>query len=365
MKSNLKQKFKLGTTLFSFTNEFWSHEFTFEQLVRKVGELGLGPGLEVIGFQSIRGFPNVSDEFAARFRDLVAMYKLEPTSLAINADVWARRGGAPLSVDETVAYLDPQIRAAKKLGFPVVRSQLAATPEVVERLLPLVEKLGVRMGPELHAPWTIDSPAVVAYRELYARLRSPLLGFIPDFGSCAKAWPAPYLRQLREAGIPPALLDLAMSVWNGEGDTQWKRDEFARRAAAEKFEPARDPRGRAPPASTTATVVGSGRESTRPVISQLHVEGNETTVPYDKLLPMFVEGGYEGYMSSEWGTCTPAAAALKLYRNTMRCQSAPRAVQLRRCARHDARAKPRCVYFARVIRDDTGTPNGVIARSSS
>ncbi len=190
MNTNLKQKFKLGTTLFSFTNEYWSREFTFEQLVRKVGELNLGPGLEVIGFQSIRGFPEVSDDFAARFRDLVAEYKLELSSLAVNVDVWARRGGAPLSVDETVAYLDPQIRAAKKLGFPVARSQLAATLEVVERLLPLVEKLGLSIGPELHAPWTIDSPAIVACRELYARLRSPLLGFIPDFGFCAKAWPA-------------------------------------------------------------------------------------------------------------------------------------------------------------------------------
>ena len=306
MSTPLKQKFKLGTTLFSFTNEFWSREFSFDQLVQKVGELGIGPGLEVIGFQSIRGFPNVSDDFAARFRDLVAQYKLEPTSLAINADVWARRGGAPLSTDETVAYLDPQIRAAAKLGFPVVRSQLAATPDVVERLLPLVEKLGVRMGPELHAPWTIDAPVITAYRELYARLRSPLLGFIPDFGSCAKAWPAPYLRQLREAGIPPALLDLALEVWNGEGDTQWKRDEFARRAAAAKYEPAFISRL----GVLFSMLIKQDPRVWMEIMPQIiHVhckfydfdaEGNETTVPYDKLLPMFVEGGYSGYMSSEW-----------------------------------------------------------------
>ena len=29
-------------------------------------------------------------------------------------------------------------------------------------------------------------------------------------------------------------------------------------------------------------------------------EGNETTVPYEELLPVFVEGGYSGFMSSEW-----------------------------------------------------------------
>lgn len=306
MSTTLKQKFKLGTTLFSFTNEFWERQFTFEQLIAKVGELNLGPGLEVIGFSSIRGFPTVTDDFAARFKDLVAKHNLELTSLAINADVWARRGGAPLSTDETVAYLDPQIRAAAKLGFPIVRSQLAATPAVVERLLPLIEKLGVKVGPELHAPWTIDSPAIVAYRELYERLKSPLLGFIPDFGSCAKAWPAPYLRQLREAGIPPALLDLAMEIWKGEGDTQWKRDEFARRAAAAKYEPASISRL----GVLFSMLIKQDPRVWLQIMPQIiHVhckfydfdaEGNETTVPYDKLFPIFVEGGYSGYMSSEW-----------------------------------------------------------------
>ena len=304
--TNKKQQFKLGTTLFSFTNEYWSREFSFEQLVAKVGELKLGPGLEVIGFQSIRGFPEVTDQFAGRFRDLVTEHGLEPTSLAINADVWMRRGGKPLSHEESTAYLEPQIRAAAKLGFPIVRSQLAASPEVMERLLPLVEKLGIRIGPELHAPWTLQAPVIEAYRELYAKLRSPLLGFIPDFGSCAKAWPAPYLRQLRDAGTPPALLDLAMSVWNGEGEPQWKRDEFARRAAAQKFE------------TTAVSRLGVlfsmlVKQDPRvwleimPQIIHVHCKfydfdaaGNETTVAYDELLPLFVEGGYAGYMSSEW-----------------------------------------------------------------
>ena len=304
--TQLKQKFKLGTTLFSFTNEYWSREYSFEQLVAKVGELKLGPGLEVIGFQSIRGFPEVSDQFAGRFRDLVAKHGLEPTSLAINADVWMRRGGKPLSREETMAYLEPQIRAAAKLGFPVVRSQLAASPEVIEGLLPLIEKLGIKVGPELHAPWTLKAPVIEAYRELYARLRSPLLGFIPDFGSCAKAWPAPYLRQLREAGTPPELLDLAMTVWNGEGEPHWKRDEFARRAAAQNFEA---------PAISRLGVLFSMlvKQDPRvwleimPQIIHVHCKfydfdaaGNETTVAYDELLPLFVQGGYTGYLSSEW-----------------------------------------------------------------
>ena len=80
----------LGSTTFSFTNPFHARRCTFEQIVRKIAELDIGPGLEVIGFQ-LRGFPHVSDDFAARFRDLVAELQLKPTSLAIaQADNYGR-----------------------------------------------------------------------------------------------------------------------------------------------------------------------------------------------------------------------------------------------------------------------------------
>ena len=49
--------FKLSTTLFALTNEWLSREYTFESLVDKTVELGLGPGLEIVGFQSVRGYP--------------------------------------------------------------------------------------------------------------------------------------------------------------------------------------------------------------------------------------------------------------------------------------------------------------------
>jgi sugar phosphate isomerase/epimerase len=171
------QGLNLGVTLYSFTNPFHARELSFEQLLARVAELKLGPGVEVIGFQSIRGFPEVSDAFAERFRELMAKYGLKPSALSVNADAAIRRG-TMMSVEETVAYLEPQLRAAAKLGFPVVRSQFAAPPEAIRRLLPLIEKLEIRVGPEVHAPLGVNSPPVLAYREMYAKVNSPFLGFV-------------------------------------------------------------------------------------------------------------------------------------------------------------------------------------------
>ena len=295
----------LGSTLFSFTNAFHSRRFSFEQLIAKVAEFGIGPGLEVIGFQSIRGFPAVSDEFAERFRMLVDKYKLTPTSLAINADTMIKRG-YKMNDEETANYLEPQIRAAAKLGFPVVRSQFAASPEAIRRLLPLIEKLEVKLGPEVHAPLGPQSPPVLAYREMYAKLNSPFLGFVPDFGSSARGIPAGYINILRQRGLDQATLDVALDIWRGPGDPWWKREEFNRRSTELKVDPSV-----ASQLSVMFSILSPNPPEAwleiMPQVIHIHgkfydfdADGNETSIPYDKLLPVFVRGGYKGSMSSEW-----------------------------------------------------------------
>jgi hypothetical protein len=295
---------KLGCTLFSFTNAFLRLDYSFEQLIAKVAELKLGPGIEVIGFQSIRGFPTVTDEFARRFRELIDRHHIVPSCLAINADVAMRRGTL-MSTDESVAYHEPQLRAAAKLGFPLVRYQFTASPEVIRQLVPLAEQLGVKMGLEIHAPHGPDSPEVVAYREMYARVNSPFLGFIPDFGSSAKTIPPAYVDILRAQGVPEEMLDAALDIWRTKDSANAKRARFTEFVA-----------GRLEPQKLGAIAVMFNMLSPRPAAAWrelmpqvIHIHGkfygfdpsgSESCIPYEDLLPVFVEGGYEGFMSSEW-----------------------------------------------------------------
>jgi hypothetical protein len=299
-----RPKLKLGSTLFSFTNAFLRLDYSFEQLVAKVAELNLGPGLEVIGFQSIKGFPTVTDDFAGRFRDLIARHQLVPSCLAINADIALRRGTL-MSTEESVAYHEPQLRAAAKLGFPLVRYQFTASPEVIRQLVPLAEQLGVKMGLEIHAPHGPDSPEVVAYREMYARVNSPLLGFIPDFGSSAKTIPPAYVDILRAQGISDEMLSAALDIWRTKDSANAKRERFTDLVA-----------GRLDPQKLGAVSVMFNMLSPRPPAAWrdlmpqvIHIHGkfygfdaagSESCIPYEDLLPVFVEGGFDGYMSSEW-----------------------------------------------------------------
>lgn len=300
---------RLGTTLYSFTNEFHDRKYTLEQLIEKVAELQLGPGLELVGFSHVRGFPKVQDEFAGKFRELLAKLKLEPSCLGLNVDAFIRRD-RPMTPDETLAYLDAQVEAAAKMGFPVARYQLLAGPGVVRRLLPKAERLNVKLGVEIHSPEKVDSPAVLKYREMYAKEQSPYLGFIPDFGSAAKRVPALFLKYIRDLGLPEALTAIALEVWQSPDDAV---DPRAQKVAA--FQ------AKAKAAGFTAKAMEEYfiifglfcRQEPRawleimPQVVHIHgkfydfdADGNESSIPYEEILPVFVEGGYNGFMSSEW-----------------------------------------------------------------
>ena len=104
-----------GVTLYSFTRAFHGREYDLEGLIRKTAAEGFGPGLEIIGFSSFRGFPEIDDHYAGWFRDLVDEVGLVTTSLAVNADIGIHRDRL-LNQDELVAYMTRQIKAAASAG---------------------------------------------------------------------------------------------------------------------------------------------------------------------------------------------------------------------------------------------------------
>jgi sugar phosphate isomerase/epimerase len=299
---------RLGVTLYSFTRDFHAGRYTFEDLVVRAAELGMGPGLEVIGFQSFRGFPHMTSELETRFLRLVDEHGWELSCLDGNVDV-AVRADRLLDEDELVAYLEAQVHAAGRLGFPVLRIQNAATPRVVERLLPLAERLDVRLGMEIHAPETVRSPWVLALRELYDRLESPYLGFIPDFGASTRGISPSVFETFRAQGVSPDLLDEIAARWDELGTREFEAHE-----EIGNFIALAHSQGAADHAVNLAVfAVGiHGHQEPRawaeilPHVVHVHGkffdirDGREPVVPIEELLEVLVEGGYTGYISSEY-----------------------------------------------------------------
>jgi sugar phosphate isomerase/epimerase len=296
---------KTGVTLYSFTSDFQAGKVTLEDLIAKVGRLQLGPGLEIVGYQMIRGYPHISVDFERRFKDLVDTYELHPT--ALDADVpLESRPGHRLSEDELVALLERQIEAARQLGFPVLKIQHQTPHAVIERVLAGAERADVRLAVEIHAPHSVDDPVISGLRELFDRLDSPFLGFLPDAGASARGVPSIVYEDFRRRGVSDSIIALIDRVWHAEGDPFEREARLAQEVpelggdevALAASMMAMDHFGRQDPKSWAEIM---------PRVLLVHgkffgidAAGEEPTIDYAALLSVLVEGGYSGYISSEY-----------------------------------------------------------------
>lgn len=203
---------QIGVTLYSFTRKFHSREYSFEALLREVAKRGLGPRVEIVGFQSIRNFPVVDADYVRWFRNLFDELGLEQSAIGGNADVGLRRDRF-MSPDEMVEYMAAQMRTAAKLGFHTMRVQYSLKPRDMERLLPLCEELDVRIGLEVHAHHTLHHPDIQAYLETFSRVGSPYLGFTPDWGAAMENIPETLLQRCRKDGVGEDAIAYVLEYW--------------------------------------------------------------------------------------------------------------------------------------------------------
>jgi sugar phosphate isomerase/epimerase len=296
---------QLGITLFSLTLEMRKPGYSLEEMIRKVAELDLGPGLELVGFQSIRDWPHVSDEFVREFRGLVEECGLTPTAMSMNLDL-ARRPDRWMSEEEGLAYLEAQMEAAKKLGFPIGKSAIMSTRGFVEGLARLTERLDMKFGVEVHSPESVDSPHVAELRELFDAVDSPHLGFVPDFSSSMHDVPPSLVRAHRESGMPQELIDLVTEVWHSDSSMPEKFGRFAREAEALGASPG--DRGKLNMVLTMHGSMDPRRwEELMPRVVHVHgkfygidEDGNEPSIDHETIMDVLVQAGYTGFISSEW-----------------------------------------------------------------
>lgn len=296
----------LGLTLYSLTNEWWSRAYDLESLVAEVTRREVGPGVEIVGFQSIRSFPDVDDEFVANWRRLVDTYGIVPTCLGSNIDV-ALRPDRTLTVDEMVDYLDRQLATAAKLGFRTVRIQIGASPDVLRRCLPTAERFGITMGMEIHAPESSLTPTILKVREFYDEVDSPLLGFIPDFSSTMRAVPAGELADLRRLGLSADQVDALVAAWrDGAGDPFERYGRWAEGARS----------AGAPEVALSAAMlvftmhgratVASWAELAGRIVHvhgkcyEFDADGDEPSIDYAGIGEVLVGAGFRGWVSTEW-----------------------------------------------------------------
>ena len=295
----------LGVTLFSFTNEWQQQLYTLDTMIAKVAELGLGPGIEVVGFQSFRSYPTVPDDEARHFRNLLDKYGLIPTCLGANIDIGRRRDRL-MNADEIYDTVRQQLISAKKLGFPLMRVPPSAGELTLENLLSLAEEYQIQLAVELHSPLSVDNPVVVKLRSMFERLNSPYLGFIPDFSTSMTSVPEGHWRNVRRAGASEDLIEAAKAIWLTDKSIPEKFGALSE--ACQQFGATPEVIGQI---NMTMTMFGHMPvERWREILPYVHhvhgkyyevnAEGVEPFIPYRDLLALLKREGYQGTISAEW-----------------------------------------------------------------
>lgn len=297
---------KLGTTLFSFTLEMRKPGYSLAAMIDRVAALGLGPGLEFVGFQSLRGYPHVPAEVVSAFRDQCERTGLEPSAMSMNLDLGIHRGRL-MDSGEALDYLEPQIALSHQMGFPVCKASVIPTRSFLEGLARILEKHGgLKFGFEVHSPMAVDSPEILRLRELYEAIDSPLLGFTPDFSASMHSVPPSLIAAHRESGMSPELTELAIEVWNSDTTMPQKFERFAADAPALGATPA-------DMGKLQMLLTMHGRQDPRrwseimDRVVHVHAKfygidaaGDEPSIDNAAILDVLIDAGYAGYLSSEW-----------------------------------------------------------------
>ena len=297
--------FSLGLTLYSASAEFRAGWYDFDGLLNRVAELGIGPGIEIVASQVLPSYPHVTDEFARSWQAAFDKHGFTASSFGANLDM-GRRRDRDMTPDEEYEFTETLFHGARKLGFPLVRIQ-SAKPDLLRRLLPLAEKLELKLAYEIHAPLGPNSPEIMKVRDVYAELDSPLLGFVADFSSTMRGMSPTLLRAVRRAGLDEEAVERLQAIWATDAPMRARQEEFIGYLKGRAFDPARLGSFAHLAFNMHGHVSPGEWADIMPQILHVHAkfydiddDGNEPAIDYPELVRVFVEGGYRGYWSSEW-----------------------------------------------------------------
>ncbi|WP_158866994.1 C-glycoside deglycosidase beta subunit domain-containing protein [Leifsonia sp. AG29] len=297
--------FQLGLTLYSASAEFRAGWFDFDGLLDRVAELGIGPGIEIVASQVLPTYPVVSDGFVRTWREAFDRHGFDASSFGANLDM-GRRRDRDMTPDEEFEFSEVLFEGAARLGFPLVRIQ-SAKPDLLRRLLPVAERLQLKLAYEIHAPMGPNSPEIMKVRDVYDELDSPLLGFVADFSSTMHSMSPTLLRAVRRAGLDDEAVTRLQEIWKTDAPMRERQEEFIGYLRGRDFDPGRlgsfahlafNMHGHVDPREWADIM---------PQILHVHAKfydidehGQEPAIDYPELVRVFVEGGYRGYWSSEW-----------------------------------------------------------------
>jgi len=336
-----KPKIKLGVCTYSYNGDLQQRRMTFEDCVADMADLG-AEGIEFLGEALLPAYPNPSDQWIESWFSLLDKYKIKPVAYTAFIDTRLYKNRA-LSAQEIAGRMEIDLKIMKKMGLKIYRGlgsswdhALELPPgsvwakagvkmeDVYDKVMPLLDKYDVTIAEEIHSPEQLSSDLMKRIMDYILKNKTKRIGFCPDMGIFQ-------FRMRRNA------MENSIAQGGRKNIIEFIYQSFEKNVPQEKILAEVEKMGGNPVelrlAGPSGIYHGNYNDANRNkpedylkyVPYTYHVHGKfwemteelkEYNISYDKVIPVLIKGGYDGFICSEYeGSRDVFQASIQLRRH--------------------------------------------------
>jgi sugar phosphate isomerase/epimerase len=298
----MKNNIEFAVSLYGFTQRLIEYPgYGIEDMCKELNSLGIKK-CEIIGTQVFSQYPTPPGGEIEEMKSLFKQYGIVPYSYGGYVDL-GKETGHEMTEEEMLQEILFDMAVARDLGCQCLRDTIP--PSLVKQVARAAEVSNIRVGIEVHAPSKPSDPDIQAYAKIFEELKSPWVGFVPDFGCFIERPNEIGIQKFIEKGAKRELLDFIIQNRHGVGytfESMWEKlqtmggGEAEHLAAADWFG-----------YMSFGPADLEGFKTILPYVIYFHgkfyhIGGDcvETTIPYEELLKAIVDSGFNGVLLSEY-----------------------------------------------------------------
>lgn len=291
---------KKGVSLYSFQEEMFLGRMNVEDCVRFAAAIG-ARGIEILPEQNMPSFPAVSDAEIGFWHEMLDRHGCHFTCYDMFLDT-KRRKDRLMTDEEQIESIRRDLLLCNRLGIRNMRILIFVRPDILERCVPLAEKLDVHMGVEVHAPWYLDHAWILRTIEVADRLGTKHLGILPDMGIFMKHYPPEFRARFEREGARPEVAQFIVDQHEAKIMCEYTIYDVAVNLTGNPAEIRMAETLRHAPYANPKRI-GDFAPYFRHIQAKFYgmtEDCRDPTLAYDEVIPELIKAGWQGTLSSEY-----------------------------------------------------------------
>lgn len=294
-----------GVSLYSFQQLYYLREKTLEELIAISSELG-ALGIESLAEQMMPGFPHLPDSFYEQWHAWMERYGTTPSAHDGFFDTLLYKDRA-LTHEEAVGMLRRDVEHAARLRCTVVRTLHQAPQSAVEEIVPDLERHGLALVFEIHNPRHFDDENNTQWLPLFEKYPGRI-GYLLDLGIFVRRLPRVMMERFLRDGAQERVVQHVIDRYDEAVASG--ADRVHLRELPDEVEQMNPNGTDRRMVRYAARFIWEDPNRIRPVahhIQHVHAkfwemtdEGDEYSIPYEQVVNVLLDAGYDGWISSEY-----------------------------------------------------------------